>query len=107
MPKYVELRLSDGEAHLVTVLGINQVRLGIIKALGGHEGPVSTSVLMDELGDGLQLVTLLRHLKALEDAGAVTSSAPPGARQGRAVLWQLDRDRLRDEIQELLNQVAG
>lgn len=102
MPKLVKVPLNDGELHLVAVFGMSQVRLGLVKVLGAHSGPMTTSALMDEMG-GLQLVTLLRHLTALEEAGVVSSSAPAGERQGRTVIWQLDRDRLRTEIEGLLS----
>lgn len=102
MPKLVKVPLSDGEAHLVEVFGMSQVRFGLVKVLSVHSEPVTTATLMEAMG-GLQLVTLLRHLTALEDAGVVRSSSPAGERQGRTVIWQLDRDRLRAEIQDLLD----
>lgn len=105
MSKCGVVHLSDEESYLVAVFGVNRMRAEVVKALTLSEGEVATSVLMKRLGGGLQLTTLLRHLEALEAAGAVTSSAQPGARQGRMVLWKLERDRLRTGVQALWDSI--
>lgn len=107
MPRYVLVpRLSESEARLVRVLGINQVKLSIVKALAAQDEVMTTSSLIEELGGEVQLVTMLRHLRALEEEGVVSSSAPSGSRQGRTVEWQLERGRLRDDLQALLDLLA-
>ncbi len=107
MPRYVQLpRLNESEARLVRVLGINQVKLSIVKALAAHTEVLTTSALIEELGGEVQLVTILRHLRDLELDGVVTSSAPSGARQGRTVEWKLERERLRADLQALVDLLA-
>jgi DNA-binding transcriptional ArsR family regulator len=51
----------------------------------------------------LPRMTALRNLKALEGAGYVVSSDPPGTRRGgRRALWTLDPERLRETLAAVL-----
>lgn len=97
MPRYVRpLRLSGSETRFVEIFGLNQVRMAIVSALARADAALTTREIADQTG--VQKLTVLRHLGALEDAGAVTSSEGPGEREGRTVAWSLNKQAVLDEL---------
>lgn len=70
-----------------------------------RRGPLGTPELAQVLGTSH--VTTYRHLMALEQGGLVSGDIPPAERQGRAVLWSLNRDRLRQLLDELAQFLDG
>jgi DNA-binding transcriptional ArsR family regulator len=89
------MRASPKPAALFAALG-DQTRLRIVARLTA--GPLSIAKLTADSRITRQAVT--KHLRVLERAHLVR-----GARQGREMLWQLDRRRL-EEARGYLDQIS-
>lgn len=97
VPSYAQPPIEPPLRPLVDGLGANQVRLALIVALARAGGTLDTTELIEQVA--LPRVTALRNLAALEGAGYVVSSDPPGTRRGgRRALWTLDPERVRTTL---------
>lgn len=67
------------------------------------------SVFWSELvtGAGVQVATLPRRLRELEDIGVVKADIPRGMRQGRSVRYSLDLDRINYLTRQLRDYMLG
>lgn len=88
--------------RLVDMLGANRARLSIIEYLRHHPG-ADRNAITKALGFGHQ--TVYSHLTAMEASGLIRTDAEPGERHGRAVHYWLILDRLRQEIQAILDEL--
>ncbi|AQP52732.1 ArsR/SmtB family transcription factor [Tessaracoccus flavescens] len=84
------------------IFGLNQVRMAIVSVLARSDSALTTREIADQTG--VQKLTVLRHLNALEEAGAVTSSEGPGEREGRTVAWALNRQAVLDELEAITHR---
>ena len=75
----------------------DETRVAVVQRLCAR-GPASLAQLSEGAGVTRQAIT--KHLRVLEDAGLVESS-----RQGRASLWELKLDRLK-EAHRALDAIA-
>ncbi len=97
VPSYAQPPIEPPLRPVVDGLGANQVRLALLAALAQAGGTLDTTQLIEQVP--LPRMTALRNLKALEGAGYVVSSDPPGTRRGgRRALWTLDPERLRETL---------
>ena len=90
-------------ARLADALGANRARLSIIQFLREHPG-ADRSAITNTLGIGHQ--TVYSHLQALETVGLVRTDTEAGERHGRAVHYWLEVDKLRHELQALLDELS-
>lgn len=97
VPTYAQPPIEPPLRPIVDGLGANQVRLALLTALAHAGGTLDTTQLVAQVG--VPLTTVLRNVKALEGAGYVVSSDPPGTRRGgRRALWTLDPQRLHETL---------
>ena len=89
----------------MSIFGMNRVRVGIAAALRARGGTATTTELVDDLGVGH--MTVVAHLRALEEAGAVIGDVPHDERsRGRQITWTYQEDVVRYEISTLIGELA-
>lgn len=105
MPIYATPPLPPEVESVVEIFGMNQVRVAILLALAEHGGSATTTELVSELK--VPQNTISRHLRDLEDAGAITASIPRPERVGGiSVSWTLDRSKVRTQLDRLRSRLS-
>ncbi|MGJ3510156.1 helix-turn-helix domain-containing protein [Enemella sp. A6] len=79
------------------MFGMNRVRVAIMLALAARGGSATTNELIEELQTRQN--TISRHLRDMEETGAVVASVPRDQRVGGVpVSWSLDRVKVRAQL---------
>ena len=89
--------------EIIETIG-NRARAQVLHELAAG-GPATAPELARRLGSNR--ASLGAHLKALEAAGLVDADVPPGQRQGRAVRWSVNDDRVQGHLRRLGNYLTG
>ena len=89
----------------LVVLGFNQVKVAIILELARAGGSASTSHLARAIQpDGpngqIPRMTVLRHLRALQELGYVSTEEP--TREGATTVWVFHAERLHDDLHRFI-----
>lgn len=107
MPRYASAThpLPPEVAKAVRVIGANPIRASIVRLLAQSAEPRTTGDIERELG-GVTYQTVFRHIRELEAEGIVTSNAREN-RGGQRVLYTVDRDALRRELDEYSRYLLG
>ena len=108
VPTYAQPPIPNGLVRLVT-LGLNQVKLALIVELAQAGGRASTPELLTAIashGTGVQVprATALRHLRALQEQGYVSTEEP--SREGTTSVWVLHAGHLHQDLRNLISDTT-
>lgn len=87
------------------MIGANPIRAAIVRLLAQSAEPKTTGDIERELG-GVTYQTVFRHIRELEAEGIVVSDAREN-RGGQRVLYSVDREALRRELDEYAKYLLG
>lgn len=99
VPKYAipDSPLPPGAGGAARMLGINHVRMVILRSLQDYPEGATTGMLAQDLD--LPYQTVVRHVRALEDDGLVSSDTED--RAGRRVNYTVDRTKVASLLGDL------
>ena len=104
MPRYVKPPGMPPEVEVIIDVVGSRVRQAIIRELATR-GPATTAHLQGVVE--ADRTTTVRNLRALEDAGIVSTDTPPAGRAGRTPVWRLNKSVVNDYLQRLRVYLLG
>lgn len=104
MPRLIQPPAMPQEVEAIIETIGNRARAQVLHELA-TQGQATAPELAHHLGSNR--ATTGAHLKALEAAGLVRADIPEGQRQGRAVRWTIDAERVDHYLRELGNYLTG